>query len=103
MIGLMGSVVFAVAVPILIRISYFHRSVKKRGLTLFEFKRMKEILLVSVGVGVVFSLYSCLLPIFRYHLYLAVLAGIYGVYSVLPFRGNLRRDVKGFGVFREKN
>ena len=102
MIGLMGAVVFSAALPILIRILSYQASVKKGGMSFIRFQRMKRLSLISVGIGVVFALFSYLLPIFRYHLYLAILAAIYGVYSVLPFKENLLKDLKGFGVSYEK-
>ena len=101
-IGLLGTVVFAIVLPIVLRLHFFRKRIKEKGLrSISQFIRMKTISLAVVSGGCLFALYSSVVPIFRYHLYLAVLAALYGIYTVLPFDENLSRDLTAFGVVDE--
>jgi hypothetical protein len=100
-IGLLGVAIFSVALPILIRTLEYQRSVKNAGMSVSRFKRMKTLSLYSVDLGTLFALFSWYIPIYRYHMYLAILMGIYGIYSVLPIKGGNKQDIRGFGVIDE--
>lgn len=100
-IGLLGAASFSAAMPILFRTLGFHKSIKEKGMTIRQFKRMKLYSVYSVVTGSLFAIYSCVIPVYRYHMYLAVLLGIYGIYSIIPVSNNYRQDIKGFGVMDE--
>ncbi len=101
--GLMGTVIFSVALPIIIRLIFCRKKEQQRGLSFREFRLFKLLSLGSVCLGSIFAAWSLLIPVFRYHLYLSVLAALYGIYSVLPFQRSLVYDLKIYGVSDEVN
>lgn len=95
---LLGTTLFAVCIPILLRTGHYQKALASNGLSPEVFYRMKRFILSSVGIGSIFAILAYFLPIYRYHLYLTALAAIYGIYSILPTAASSKRDRKGFGV-----
>lgn len=102
-IALMGTTLFAIGFPILLRTGYFQKGTKNLGLGLSDFLRMKRLIGYSVFIGEIFMLFANYLPIYTYHLYLTVLIGIYGIYSIFPSRETYKKELKGFGVLDDKD
>lgn len=101
--GLMGSVVGTLALPILTRTMFYKKCVKNKGLLPADFFHMELIILISVLAGCIFVLFSYFAPIYRYHLYLSVFAGIYGLYTVFPSDKIYNKDIKAFRVKYNEN
>jgi hypothetical protein len=99
--GLLGTTIFAVALPILLRTGFYQKGIKQKGLTQADFSLMKGWIVYSVGLGEIFLLFSYFVPIYTNHLYLSVLVGIYGLYSIFPSRETYRKELRSFGVLDE--
>lgn len=95
---LLGSALCSAAIPILIRMFFYRKAVKKIGLSPADFYHMKIGIIFCVFIGCIFSIIAYLVPIFRYHLYLSVFIAIYGVYSILPTDKTYQKDRNGFKV-----
>ncbi len=100
-IGMVGTVFFSIALPILFRIIFYRRRERQKSLSFTQFRTFKLFSLGAVCIGTFFADFSILVPVFRYHLYLAVLAALYGVYTVFPFESSLNYDLKVYGVTDE--
>jgi hypothetical protein len=99
--ALLGTTIFAVALPILLRTGFYQKGTKQKGLPQADFSLMKCSIVYSVGLGEIFMLFSYFVPIYTYHLYLAVLVGIYGIYSIFPSRDTYKKELRSFGVIDE--
>ena len=97
-IALLGTTIFAIGFPILLRTGFFQKGTKDRGLSLSDFSRMKRLIGYSVSIGEFFMLFAYYLPIYTYHLYITVLVGIYGIYSIFPSRETYEKELQSFGV-----
>ena len=95
---LLVTTLFAIGIPILLRTGYFQKGVKSGGLHLPDFIRMKLLIIFSVWVGELGMLFAYYLPIYTYHLYISVLVGIYGIYSIFPAKDTYQKELRSFGV-----
>ncbi|WP_320130796.1 hypothetical protein [uncultured Sphaerochaeta sp.] len=102
-IGLMGTTLFCVAIPILLRTGFFQKSTKTKGLDSKKFIHMELACIISVCIGELFMLVSYYIPIYTYHLYLTVLVGIYGIYSIFPSKESYKKELSSFGVHDDKD
>jgi hypothetical protein len=102
-IALLGTTLFAIGFPILLRTGYFQKGTKNQGLHLADFLQMKRLIGYSVGIGVIFMLFAYYLPIYTYHLYLSVLVGIYGIYSIFPSKSTYQKELRSFGVLDDND
>ncbi len=100
-ITLLGVTLFAIGIPILLRTGYFQKGSREGGLPQSDFLRMKRLIIVSVGIGEFIMLFAYYLPIYTYHLYLAVLLGLYGMYSIFPSWATYQKELHTFGVLDE--
>ena len=81
---LLGATIFSVALPILFRTGFYNKNIKNKGLKQKEYYVFKILTNISVFIGTLFSLYGYYYPIFRYHLYIAILMSLWGLYSIFP-------------------
>jgi hypothetical protein len=98
---LLSTTTFSLAIPILLRTGFYRKSVRSGGLSEPEFLRMKNGILLSVLCGELCMLFAYLVPIYTYHLYLSVLVGLYGIYSIFPAADTTRRELLTYGVVHE--
>lgn len=98
MVLFISVVVFAVCGPIIIRLMYWQKRQKSKGLSELEFYKMKEFALYSVWIGSVLAVASCILLIYKSFLYISVLIALYGIYSVWPSEKTYKIEKKSFGV-----
>jgi len=101
--AMLGVTLFAIGIPILLRTGYFQKGSREGGLHLSDFLRMKRLVISSVGIGEFFMLFAYYLPIYTYHLYLSVLLGLYGIYSIFPSRATYQKELQSFGVIDEND
>ncbi|AEV28374.1 hypothetical protein SpiGrapes_0520 [Sphaerochaeta pleomorpha str. Grapes] len=97
-IALLATTLFAIGFPILLRTGYFQKGAKSGGLHVSDFSRMKHLVGYSVGIGEICMLFAYYVPIYTYHLYLTVLVGIYGIYSIFPSKDTYKKELRSFGV-----
>ena len=102
-IALLATTLFTIGIPILLRTGYFQKGVKNGGLHLPDFTRMKRLSIYSVGIGEIWMIFAYYLPIYTYHLYLSVLAGIYGIYSIFPAKNIYQKELRSFGVLDDND
>ena len=95
---LLGTVLLAVALPIVLRSLFYERSRRNGGLLSRAFAILQYTSLAAVALGEIAALGAYLVPILDTHLYLSMLAVVYGVYSILPSRTRLGKDWVGFSV-----
>lgn len=89
---------FGVALPILLRTTFFGSAAKRGGATLPSYETLQQRQIYLVGVGVLAACLAYLFGVPEFHLGAAVLAALYGVYSVLPSAKKLRGEIKFLGM-----
>ena len=92
------TVSLSVALPILMRTIFHDRSARRgevdfRGYERFQIRQMA----VAVS-GTVFAALAYLFLVPKFHLYTTVLAGLYGIYSVLPSRKKISGEMKYYKI-----
>jgi len=102
-IALLGVTLFAIGIPILLRTGYYQKGSREGELLLSDFMRMKRLVLTSVGIGECIMLFAYYLPIYTYHMYLSVLLGLYGIYSIYPSMATYQKELQSFGVLDEND
>jgi len=90
--------VFSICGPIIIRLVYWQKGQKNKGLSLPQFFKMKEISLYSVWIGSVLAVLSCIVLVYKPFLYISVLMAIYGIYSIWPSKKTYKMEIKAFSV-----
>lgn len=95
---LIGSTIFSVALPILFRTGFYNKSIKNNGLSREVYFNFKLLLIISTFIGSLFSLYGYFYPIFRYHLYIAVLLSLWGLYSIYPSKKIYDKEIITYQV-----
>jgi len=95
---LLGSTIFSVAIPILFRTGFYNKSIKNKGLKQEEYLKFKILTIVSVFIGSLFSLYGYYYPIYIYHLYIAIIMSLWGLYSIFPSRKIYDKEVITYQV-----
>ena len=98
---LLGSAIGSMALPIVVRLIFYRKASKNKGISSSDFYCMKNLEIISVFAGSLFALLAYYIPVFRYHMYLCILAGIYGIYSILPVDRMYQKDISSFRVKNE--
>jgi len=98
MVFFISVALFSICIPIIIRICYWQKRQKNKGLTKLEFYKMKELLLYSVWIGSVLTAAACIFLIYKTFLYISVLMALYGIYSIWPSKNTYKIEIKSFGV-----
>jgi hypothetical protein len=99
---LVSTTIFSIALPILLRTGYYQKSIKNKGLKLSEYFNFKLLLNISVFIGSLFALIGYYYPIYKYHLYLSVFVGLWGVYSIIPSTKIIEKDFIAYNIEREE-
>jgi Na+-driven multidrug efflux pump len=89
---------FSICIPILIRLGYWQKRQKYKGLTKIDFYKMKDLSLYAVWIGSVLAVASCIFLIYKTFLYISVLMALYGIYSIWPSKKIFKMEIKSFGV-----
>ncbi|OJF76388.1 MAG: hypothetical protein BKP49_07930 [Treponema sp. CETP13] len=90
--------IFSVCIPILIRLGYWQKRQKNKGLNKSDFCKMKDLSLYSVWIGSVLAIASCIFLIYKSFLYISVLMALYGIYSIWPSKKTFKMELISFGV-----
>lgn len=103
MICFVSAVIFSVCIPIVIRLLTFN-DVKTNGtIRKKKYLQFKNIVLLSVFIGSVFTLYGYYALIYEGLLTVSLLCTLYGIYSVIPSRKTLEIELIEFNVEDYKN
>lgn len=103
MISFISSAVFAVCVPIVLRLLAFRKVKNEGSLKKQKYLQFKTLALVSIFIGALFALYGYYELIYEALLTVAVLCVLYGIYSVLPNRKTLKMELIEFNVEDYRN
>lgn len=85
-----------VALPILVRSVFVSRVLKTGRFTLEGYHRLQGRLITLPMVGALFAALSYLFLVPKLHLYAAMIAALYGVYSALPAKKKIRGEINYF-------
>lgn len=92
------AVSLSVALPIMMRTIFHDRSARRSRV---DFRRYERFQLRQMAVaisGTVFAGLAYLFLVPKFHLYATVLAGLYGIYSVLPSRKKISGEMKYYKI-----
>ncbi len=93
---------FSIAFPILLRTGYYQKSIKAKGLKLSEYFKFKLSINISVFIGSLCALIGYYFPIYKYHLYLSIFVGLWGIYSIIPSSKIIEKDFIAYNIEREE-
>jgi len=98
---LLGSVIFGVGIPILLRTSFQSQFAKNRKTDEYSFLQ-HHMRLISYSLGASFfgiAAYLFLVP--KGLLYIAVFAALYGIYGALPSESKIRNEARFYQLEKE--
>lgn len=98
---LVATAFFSIAFPILFRTYFYQKGMKDKILSKKNYLLMKNLIIISITIGAIISIIGYFIPIYKYHMYLSILAGIWGVYSIFPSKVVVKKEVKEFYVDKE--
>jgi len=84
------------AAPILVRSLYVSRTLKAKQFKLAEYARLQKNLTTLPMAGALFAGLSYFLLVPKLHLYAAMIAALYGVYSAIPAKKKIRGEINYF-------
>lgn len=105
MICFLGSAIFSLCIPIVIRLVIF-KNVKDEGnLSRSMYFQFHNLVLISVFIGVLFALYGYFALIQDILETVTVLIAMYGIYSAIPSKKTIKMELIEFNVenYRNKN
>lgn len=94
------SVTFGVAIPVLLRTSFYGKFVKCKSVSVSEYINYQKFLIIVCSTAIISSSVSYLFIVSSLYMYGSILAALYGVYSVIPFQMKIGKEVK---IFRLEN
>ena len=92
------SVLFGVALPILMRTYYHEYRFRKRKADHSSYRKLQINLVIVSTLGAYVALVAYLFSVPKLHLGASVIAGIYGVYSSIPSKGKHKADMNYYGL-----
>jgi hypothetical protein len=92
------SVVFGVALPILIRTLFNKRAVERKRVEMIAFTDyQRRLVVISIAAAYIAGI-AYLLAVPKLYLYGSVLAGLYGIYSAIPSERKLAGELRFYGL-----
>ncbi|MCK5201065.1 MAG: hypothetical protein KAR21_22080 [Spirochaetales bacterium] len=91
---LVFSVAFGVAVPVLLRTSFHGRYVKENSVVISEYLIYQRNIIIVCSMAIVSASLAYLFIVSPFYMYGSILAALYGVYSVLPFRIKIENELR---------
>lgn len=79
-----GSMGFGVIIPIVLRLVFHNNAIKNTKVTVGDYRKHQKLQVEITFLGTVFIIPALLFDIPMVHLYVTVLAVLYGIYSVIP-------------------
>jgi len=98
LVFLMVSVVFGVALPILIRTLFQTRAAKRKRVGFMEMESFEVKLVVIPFIAAYSADLACLFIVPDVHLYGSVACALYGIYSAIPVRRKILGDLNYYGL-----
>jgi len=92
------AVSLSMALPILMRTIFHDRSARRGGVDFWSYERFQLRQMAVAISGAVFAGLAYLFLVPKFHLYATVLAGLYGIYSVLPSRKKISGEMKYYKI-----
>ena len=99
---LVFSVALGVAVPVLLRTSFHGKYVKQNSVTISEFLIYQRNLIAVCSIAVVSASLAYLFIVSPLYMYGSILAALYGVYSVLPFKEKIVKELMIFKLVEQE-
>lgn len=92
------SVSCGAALPILIRSVFYNRFVQKSEVQAADYISHEKWLIILCSLSLFFASLAYLFIVSPLYLYGSVLAALYGIYGVLPFRSKIDEDLKTYKI-----
>lgn len=90
---LVASVSTGIALPIFIRTLFLNKFAKKRLVLFEEYIQYQRNLIILSSVALVCASIAYLLVVSPLYLYGSMLAALYGIYSILPFKAKINSEL----------
>ena len=97
------SVTFGVALPVLLRTFFHGKYIKHKMVDYSEYVLYQRNMIVVCSIAVVSASVAYLLVLSPLYMYGSILAALYGVYSVMPFKEKIEGELKMYKLEEKKN
>ena len=91
---LVFSVTFGVAIPVFFRTSFHGKYIKQSGTDISNYLIYQRKVNIVCSISIVFASIAYLLVVSPLYMYGSILAALYGVYSVIPFKEKIEAELK---------
>jgi len=91
---LVFSVAFGVAVPVYMRTSFHGRYVKENHIVISKYLVYQRNMIMICSIAIVSASLAYLFIVSSLYLYGSILTALYGIYSVLPFRIKIEKELR---------
>ncbi|MEA1911044.1 MAG: hypothetical protein U9N32_05105 [Spirochaetota bacterium] len=91
---LVFSVTFGVAVPVLFRTTFHGKYIKQSGTDISSYLIYQRNINIVCSISIVFASMAYLIVVSPLYMYGSILAALYGVYSVIPFKEKIEGELK---------
>jgi len=89
---------FGAALPILQRTSFHDKFLKDNNVNISEYIEYQKRLFILCSVAVVPASFAYMFIVSPLYMYGSVLAALYGIYSTLPFRDKIIKELKMYKI-----
>ena len=91
---LVFSVAFGVAVPVLLRTSFHGKYIKQKSVAISEYLIYQRNMIRVCSIAIVSASIAYLFIVSPLYMYGSILAALYGIYSALPFKEKIVKELK---------
>ena len=88
------SVALGVALPVFFRTSFHSRYIKQGGVGILEYLSHQRNLIAVCSIAVISASIAYLFIVSPLYMYGSILAALYGIYSALPFKEKIVKELK---------
>lgn len=91
---LVFSVTFGVALPVLFRTSFHGKYIKQKNVVISEYLTYQRNMIVVCSIAIISASVAYLFIVSSLYMYGSMLAALYGVYSALPLKEKIVKELK---------
>lgn len=92
------SAAFGAALPVFLRTSFHGKFLKDNNVNISEYNEYQKKLFILCSVAVVPASFAYMFIVSPLYMYGSVLAALYGIYSTLPFKDKISRELRMYKI-----
>ncbi len=92
------SAAFGAALPVLLRTSFHDKFLKDKNVNISEYIVYQKKLFILCSIAVIPASFAYMFIVSPLYMYGSVLAALYGIYSTLPFKDKIFRELRMYKI-----